>query len=233
MKRAFFLTLMAFSIISINAQITGGGGGGASRSASTKQKNEKGIFDNVFYITARYSAAVGQFGNDLQWTGNEENIYGSMGIGGGWSIGNIFYLNSVELLHDLKLGVDITYLNISYIAESTNMGGTGFFCAKFGPVLSYNFYDKWILDAKLTLQPGYITWFVATSNEEYYTDGFKVRKGLGIYARKRPFTIGIDMNWGTLRDADFRYYNDSSYDDESLTANLRTGRIDLIVGLFF
>jgi hypothetical protein len=219
----------------MQAQLTGGG---KKENVKKGGSTEKDVFDNSFYWTFSRASATGNFA--LNANNYEDFIKGKggMGKGVGTSIGSIFYLNSIDFNDQIKVGIDVTYLSWVMLFDPYEKtaadASTHFFSMKVGPLVSYNPTDRLLIDMKVTLQPTsviYINTFKDGYDEygEKYkyvlSSGSKLRFGLGLNVRYRPFTLGFEISSGktTLKDLE---------SDEKLT-KIPTGRFDLVLGFSF
>jgi len=230
---ALFIALI--TIFSAQAQLTGGG---KKDKVNTKGKTEKGVFDNSFYWTFSSSSATGDFALDIDDIDDFDKGRGGMGGGFGTSIGSIIYLNNIDFHEQIKVGIDVTYLNWVMLfaadVETPADGSTHFFSMKVGPLVSYNPIDNVLIDLRLTLQPSTIIYIntIEDGYDEYGQNykyimgaGSKIRTGLGLNVRYRPFTIGFELSSGkvSLKDMD--------YGDKY--TKRKTGRFDFKVGFSF
>jgi hypothetical protein len=268
MKKVILISLLSiFVLTGINAQITGGGTNTQTQ-PNVQKKGKKGVFGNHFYITLAYASAKGDFGTsinrDVRQTQNFG--YGGMGKGTSFKIGSLFYFNNLDftqlgLPEGFRLGLDANYFGVSvcYSLDPWDLDpfddATIFFNTKIGPTLSYNVIDRLVVDFRFTFQPT----FVVYSNIErindlvdsygYYHESsfgtaFKLRKGLGLYARYKPIIFGFELSWGKLQFKDFNYRLFSGYDCNSYGCDaettmyysetiLKSTRLDIVFGFAF
>jgi len=271
MKKLYLLVL-SIAIASIAmAQVTGGGKVTEQSQPVTvvKKKADKGVFKNTFYFAWATASPKGRMNktanslNDIVTYG-----YGGMASGLSFTMGSNFYFKEIDMTKlgmsdQFKLGLDVTYssatickkLNETLIdgIEDLNL----FYGAiKIGPVLSFNPVGKLVIDAKFTLQPTVVNYYNRFSayrqlyNANYYESvegtAFKLRKGLGIYARYRPLMIGFELSWGKVKFNDFGVkslntfeYNEygnyyyATYNYNSFEKTLGSTRFDFVFGFSF
>jgi hypothetical protein len=220
-----FNFLLAASLLicsSAFSQITGGGAGSGEPSGTRKAPSEdKGVFDNAFYLRAGFSIPVGLFGQKPSLNTPILAIYnGEDGMGavtgGTMEMGTIFYLRNIPLQDQFKVGIDVSWLDISWnnldwgIKDPAIMRENSsipyiFIGSKIGPVFSYNVIDELIIDAYYKLNPvlyvGGMVDFYDSDGTNYYTEtdgGFGLRNALGINARYNMLMLGLELNMGTM-----------------------------------
>ncbi|MEX2482988.1 MAG: hypothetical protein WED10_00410 [Brumimicrobium sp.] len=253
------------------SQITGGGKVGVNKEAPEVVENEK--FKNSTYITLNFAKAIGKFSNSVKDVKSFKKRHGGMNRGMGFSVGRIFYLNSIDVsrigLNDqFKIGIDANYFNYTFINgyEAKNEGTlfennyTHFISIGLGGILSYNPVGKLILDFKIGLEPGFVTYDYSKDSyydeydnqyfrESFFGESFALRKKIGLYARYRPFTVGFCVNWGRVNlnaeHKEYKEYNtyDSFYNEYTTTMdpeyssirNVKTStmRFDFVIGFTF
>jgi len=209
----------------------------------TIKQKEKEIFKNYFNLTLQTSFPLGDFGTDYSSYDEFLEGYAGMGTGYGFNIGTTFYLRQVDLSgigfnNKFEPAVEVTYISFvfhhndeieGYIeASSSSVFGS----IKAGPSLSFNPSGRWIIAAKLTLEPT----FYYSNHEEwgspdfYDIYAFLLRTATGVYARYKPFILSFDVSFGSRKNVDTDGYH-PDYND--IDAQVTTTRFDIILGFSF
>lgn len=163
--RKIFLTLVAVSV-----------------SLIAFSQNDKGVFDNAFYI---------RLGS--QSPGGDLKTAEAITAGAQFEIGTIFYIKEVRLPERLKFGIDATFASISGFANRKMMNEDNktdsYFTAGFkvGPALSYNFAGKWIADIYVKLHSHQFM----TGEDENHGYHAADQKNFGT-------SLGLNIRWKAL-----------------------------------
>lgn len=172
--------------------------------------------------------------------------------------GRNYYFNETSLLpvFDTKIGIDWTHLSITYnkldwggFIERDKAAGydvdvTGFFgvslASKAGPVISFNFIDRLVLDVRAQLAATYFVngldyWaytdtddryltFVTTDEDDHDIDGLKAFGKLGKFGLKQNY--GATLRYGAIGVAIDYFPGSFKYEYETQDADgvMRQGK---------
>ncbi len=233
-KLILSLIIICIGTIASNAQITGGGND-KSKKGSTVTND---VFSNYGYITFNRSYAIGDFGKEVNYLSGIVNGKGNMNKGLGINIGKLYYINSIDLIEELRFGIDWTIISWDFVYAHNNddidmfSTATNFFASKIGPTISYNPIDKLIIDGKLTIQPTLILMNQSFDNDSYlHGSAFKFRTGLSVNTRYKSFMLGFEMSFGKT-NMELNNYDDLN-GDTNVKTEIPTTRFDLVFGLAF
>jgi hypothetical protein len=156
-------------------------------SSYSQSGEDKGVFDNAVYGRIGLGFPGGELGSNEVVTAAAQ-----------FEVGTIFYFSSLKIADNMKLGIDITYLIISGLANSPDLindnKSDSYFLAgiKAGPCFSYNFTGKLIADVYFKLYP-----HLFRSGETQYhayngEDQTKLGTSFGLNVRYRALMVGFE-----------------------------------------
>ncbi|MBN2648409.1 MAG: hypothetical protein JXR50_01565 [Prolixibacteraceae bacterium] len=176
-------------------------------------------FQNKFYFRYAISTPTNDYFDYGNWYFDDY----SYKKGGAIEIGSIFYLSSIDLGNQLKLGFDINYLSASKHTIDANLpidlgGGGGFLDllptfslpktmfynigSKAGIILSYNPWDKLIIDINAKANPIWVNAAVVDFKYDklnYFKGFMGLKYSFGMNLRYDCFMLGTELNLGKLK----------------------------------
>jgi hypothetical protein len=135
-------------------------------------------------------------------------------------LGNIFYFNFLNS-NLFSLGLDISYVNISYLPKnySVEKGGFGALgLMQFGPTFAISPAEDMFLDAYFKIKPSYgIHWYsdydVSGFESNYFDGGISIMPTFGVGFKYSVLKIGLEMETG---QRNFTSYENANYYTKSI-----------------
>jgi hypothetical protein len=237
MKRISLAILLTFIAFAVNAQITGGNVD--SGSSKSKESTEK-VFKKYFNLKFSSGKSMGTFGKEPINSSVDDGM--GVGLGASIDIGQTFFLHNIELSSPkTKIAIEATYLSVAPFFSRTLSSSSFeynpsamFVAMKIGASVNVNTRDNIIVGAKFKLEPTIFSYSISVYDDINYSDYYytgvspMIRSSLGVFARKKPFYVGLDLSFGKTNMTLFEMEREQEVDIAA-----KTSRLDIVVGFSF